>query len=215
MVDMFKYALRADLNDHLAANLVAWLTAVATCYFVVREPGSNNENPHVHVYFESEKKLAALRKDFQRKFPSNAGNGGYSLKECDDDIDAYGRYMCKGLDKESMPDVYARQGMEYTDEWVKQKHDAYWVSNDQLMKNKRKRVQMGNIVEKVELECKAKGIRWDDRKAIAMVYIDLYVGAAKPINTFFARQVVNTVSCLIDDSGSAKDRLASEIADRL
>lgn len=209
------YALRADSNEHLAANLVAWLSAVAACFFVVKEfGGANGENPHVHVYFESDKKLEALRKDFRRKFPENTGNGGYSLKECDDDIDAYGRYMCKGLDRDTLPDVVARQGLLYTDEWIKSQHEQYWVNNDSLMKNKRKRVALGNVVEKLELECKEKKIRWDDRKSIALEYVRMYKGAAKPINVFYARQVVNTVSCLLDDTGKAEEQLADQIADR-
>lgn len=215
-VDMaVSYALRADSNEHLSGNLVAWLTAVATCFFVVKEfGGANGENPHVHCYFESDKKLDALRKDFKRKFPGNAGNGGYSLKECDDDVEAYGRYMCKGPDKETLPDVVARQGLRYTDEWVRDMHDQYWVNNAALMTNKRKRAAQGNAVERLELECKEKGIRWDDRKAIALEFVRLYKASARPINTFFARQVVNTVSCLLDPSGDAEERLATEIADR-
>ena len=209
-----RYALRADLTDGIAQGLVAWLALVAATYLVVKE-SHDGENPHVHVYLESDKKLAALRKDFQRKFPGNQGNAGYSLKECNDDIEAYGRYMCKGKDKESMPDVIGRQGLLYTDEWVKDSHDQYWVNNDALMSNKRKRACMGNVVEKVELECKAKGIRWDDRKGIAMQFVTLYKAAAKPINVFYARQVVNTVSVLLDDTGCAEDRIATEIADRL
>lgn len=209
----YSYALRADLSAAIVANLASWLAAVATCYFVVKEV-ANGENPHVHMYFESDKKLAALRKDFVRKFPDNVGNAGYSLKECDDDVEAYGRYCCKGPDKETMPDVFCRQGLKYTDEWVKDMHDQYWVNNDSIMSNKRKRAAMGNVVEKVELECKAKNIRWDDRKAIALEYVRLYKAAVKPINVFYARQVVNTVSVLLDPSGSAEDRLAIEIADR-
>jgi len=209
------YALRADSNEHLAANLAAWLVAVATCFFVVKEfGGANGENPHVHVYFESDKKLEALRKDFRRKFPDNTGNGGYSLKACDEDIDAYGRYMCKGSDRDTLPDVVCRQGLLYTDQWVKDMHDQYWVNNDSLMKNKRKRVALGNVVEKLELECKEKQIRWDDRKSIALEYVRMYKGAAKPINVFYARQVVNTVSCLLDDTGKAEEQLADQIADR-
>lgn len=209
------YALRADSNEHLMANLTAWLTVVATCFFVVREFGSAPaENPHVHVYFESDKKLEALRKDFRRKFPDNTGNGGYSLKECDSDIDAYGRYMCKGVDRDTQPDVFSRHGLKYTDEWVRDMHAQYWVNNDSLLANKRKRANLGNVVEKLELECKEKKIRWDDRKAIALEYVRVYKSAAKPINVFYARNVVNTVSCLLDDSGKAEEQLADQIADR-
>lgn len=207
----YGYALRADRHESVVSGLVAWLATVASCYFVVCEVASG-ENPHYHVYFESEKKLAALRKDWQRKFPG--GNSGYSLKLCDDDVAAYGRYMCKGADKESMPDVHARQGLLYTDEWVKDMHDQYWVNNASLMANKRKRAAMGNVVERVELECKAKNIRYTDREAIAREFIKLYKDAARPINTFYARNVVNTVSLLLDDSGRAEEILASEIANK-
>lgn len=213
MVDI-GYALRADITDDILNVLPGWLAANAKSFFVVKESHAG-ENPHIHVYFTSCKKISAVRKDFQRKFPANRGNAGYSLKVCDDDVDAYGRYMCKGVDKETLPDVMCRQGLLYTDAWVKSMHEEYWVNNERLMKNKRKRVQMGNIVEKLELECKEAGLRFDDRKGIAHQYIKLYVNSARPINIFHARNVVNTVSCLLDDGGSAAERLACEIADRV
>lgn len=211
---MYRYALRADSTDGVRENLVAWLVAVATTYFVVKE-NHDGENPHVHAYLESDKKLPALRKDFQRKFPGNQGNAGYSLKLCNDDVEAYGRYMCKGADRDTLPDVVARQGLVYTDEWVESMHEQYWVNNDALNTNKRKRAKLGNVVERLELECKTKGIKWEDRSAIAREFVSMYKSAAKPINVFFARQVVNTVSCLLDDTGRAEEHLASEIASRL
>lgn len=91
-------------------------------------------------------------------------------------------------------------------------HDQYWVNNDALLSNRRKRAM--NMVERLEAECKEKQIRWTDRQAIAAEYVRLQKDARKPINSFAARATVNTVACLLDDSGEAAQQLAIEIAGR-
>lgn len=207
------FALRMDiLSPEDVTSISEWLNGVSSNHFVVREHGSDSENPHMHAVLFSAQKIASLRQSFRRKFPQHTGNSSYSLKECNEDVEAYGRYLCKGGDRESMPDVVCRLGMDYTDEWVKAMHDQYWVNNDALVSNRRKRAM--NMVERLELECKEKQIRWTDRKAIAMEYVRLQKDARKPLNSFAARAAVNTVSVLLDDSGEAAEQLAIEISGR-
>lgn len=209
-----QFALRMDVvSENDSSDLNAWLTQNATSYFVVKEFGTPGENPHYHAVLCSSAKTASLRQSFRRAFPNHKGNGAYSLKECDEDVEGYGRYMCKGADRDSLPDVICRQGLDYTDDWVKSMHEQYWVNNDLLVGNRKRRAM--NMVEKLESICKDKRIKWSDRTAIATQYVLLQKEARKPVNTFAARATVNTVACLLDDNGEAVEQLAIEIGNRV
>lgn len=212
-MDSRAFALRMDiLKEDDGSTLNAWLSNNASAFFVVKEFGDAKENPHYHAVLYASAKTASLRQSFRRAFPAHKGNGSYSLKECDEDTDGYGRYICKGADRDSLPDIVCRQGIDYTDGWVRAMHDQYWVNNDALLANRKRRAM--NMVERLESICKDKRIRWSDRTEIAKQYVILQKEARKPVNTFAARATVNTVACLLDDSSEAVEQLAIEIAGR-
>lgn len=206
------FAFRMDFVDADKEPLVKWLDSSACSYLVVHET-HDGENPHVHVVFHSGKKLSALRMDFKRKFPTKIGNGGYSMKECDDDVEAYMRYMCKGDSSDDAPVVLACQGLEYSSDKVAAAHAAYWVNNEALKSNAQKRkklVKPQTVIEQLEAECKEKGYK--TKEQIAAWYIRKLRDARKPINIFSARAIVNTVWVLVDGSEAAIDQLANSIA---
>lgn len=205
------YALRLDVDQLDKPTLSEWLSANGTGFLVCYEEAAG-ENPHVHVVLYTDKKMDALRKSFTRGFPTKTGNGGYSLKKCDDDVDAYMRYLCKGTSPDIGPCVWTAQGLDFTPEKVADAHARYWVNNAALVQNKVKRVKCATIVEELELLCKRKGVRKGDKEAIALEYIKLYRDGRKGINIFHARSVVNTVACLLDDSGDTERILAAQIA---
>lgn len=211
---MIAYALRVDIKATADSELLStWLSGVSTDFLVCREDHGGND--HFHVFLQSEAKLASLRQSFKRKFPNHIGNDGYSLKECDGEIEQYHNYMCKGPSEIQDPDICMRQGLLYTDEWVSERHDAYWVRNGELARAstaRKKLADHGNVVEKMELEAKRKGYTGRDREELAKLYIRMYAGAKKPINVFHAKGVINTVSVLLDEVNV--DVLASEIASR-
>lgn len=209
---MAQYALRMDydrsadrgtLSDYLASN--------SSRYLVVFET-AEGENPHVHAIFYSEKKLAALRKAFQRAFPSKNGNGSYSMKACDEKFEDYIAYMCKGASREDPPVVELRQGLDYTDAAIESAHGRYWVNNDAIMEARRARSVKLDIVEAVEKVAKENGVRSHERAEVAKIYIRMKKAQKKGINLFQARAVVNTVCVLLDDTGVREEELALEIA---
>lgn len=206
------FALRADvIGDSFQTDIVHWIRSFDS-YLLVFETAAG-ENPHVHAVIHSQLKIKQIRNSFTYKFKQHSGNKAYSLKECDDEFDAYIRYMCKGSSEADAPIVWAQCGLLYTDECIKEAHGMYWVNNKALAKNKEaaKKVEKLKPVELVERECKRMEIKGFDREGIAKVYIRLWRDARKPINVYAARAVVNTVSCLLD--GCADDDLARKIAD--
>lgn len=208
---MFRYALRVDVREGLRDKLSAWLSAIGTGFIVAHE--CEGDNDHVHCILDSDKSIKQVRNSFTKKFPESTGNKGYSLKLCDDDWEAYIRYICKGKSVNEGPDIWVRQGLEYTEEAIQEAWRKYWVNNQALKENakKRTRVEGANIVEQVEQESKRLGLKGFDREGVAKVYIRLFRDARKGINVFAARAVVNTVCCLLE--GSGEDHLAQKIAE--
>lgn len=207
-----QYALRMDYTrDSDRGRLSDFLSRNSPRYLVVFET-ADGENPHIHAIFYSEGRLASLRQAFRRAFEDKTGNGAYSLKECDQEFGDYIQYMCKGPDAGTMPTVEMRQGLEYTDEEIEAAHLRYWVNNDAIMEARRARKVTKDIVEAVEAEAKAKGVRSSDRVGIAKIYIRMKVAAKKGINIFQAKAVVNTVAVLLDDENIREEELALEIA---
>lgn len=208
------FALRMDYVMEDKEKLREWHDKQSCGSYLVVYEDHAGENPHIHSIFWSDKKMEALRKSFKRLFNDKTGNGAYSLKECDDDTDAYLRYMCKGGSKSEMAVVLMKCGLDYDDERLKSSHEEYWVNNELLRHNKRKReaLRKMSVVEQVEKIAKEEGVRKNDREGIAKIYIRMYREARKPINSFAARAVVNTVQCLLDDTGEVMEDLARQIA---
>jgi len=208
-----KYALRVDVFEGFKSRLIAWLGIVALGWIVAYE--CEGLNKHVHLIVDSAYDIKKLRNSFTRTFSECVGNKGYSLKICDDDFDAYIRYICKGPDKELEPIIWSRQGLLYTDAAIKDAHSRYWVNNDALISNskKRKAVEKENIVEQVEKEAKRMKLKAHERVEVAKIYMRMFRDARKGINVFAARAIVNTVCLLLEGSDSSESMLAQKIAD--
>lgn len=204
------FALRLDWVDADREPFSVWLHENALSYLVVHEV-ARDENPHVHVLFYSVKKLDALRKSFKRAFADKRGNGAYSMKACDDSVERYVQYMCKGPNRDEGPDVLMRHGLVYTDADIVRMHAAYWEENG-APKRKRGSVVKETRIEQLERICKEKGVTGNHRSEIAKEYIRIMRDEKKPINVFAARSAINTVSVLLDPTGSAEDWLVQEIA---
>lgn len=209
-----RYALRADVTDSFREKLTKFLSKVAHGFIVAFET-KDGENPHIHAIFSSDKTLKSIRNHFTRICDEHKGNEMYSLKQCDDDWEAFIRYICKGESKDKAPTIWMRQGLDYTDLVIKRAHEAYYVNQDAIITNskRRKKVETGNMVEQVERICKERGYKSYEREEIAQVYMDLYRDARKGINVFAARAVVNTVCLLLEAPECQRKNLAQKIAD--
>lgn len=188
-VIIMDFAIRLDLkHDNDIPDLVELLNSFGGSYWIVRE--GSTANPHVHVHLRCEKKLPAVRKSLQRKFPDHQGNGGYSAKECEADVTGYDRYMAKGDGLAEDPIIIGRHGLEYTDEAIKEWHVEYWNVNAELMRKRRKKLA-GNYVDQLLQRCLDKGYK--KRGLIANEFINMILEANKPLNTFAGKATINTV----------------------
>ena len=211
MSSSFRFALRLDACPSVVAGLGPWLASVSSSHLVCLE-NHDGENEHYHCYFVSDLKLKSVRQNLVRKFEI-AGNGAYSFKECDANYVEYLKYMCKGPSEDELPTITHRCGLDWTDDYVQELHDAYWVRASELAAGSKRRIDLaagGTIIEQVEREAKRLGLTGDDRAAIARVYLQLYLPAKKGVSVYHGKSVVNTVCALLSDH--QYDVLAGEIA---
>lgn len=200
-------ALRLDiLDDSNVQSLVGLCDSLGGSYWIVREGGT--ANPHLHVHLVTKTKLNAVRQAFKRRFPDHSGNGHYSIKQCDQDVEGYDRYLAKGDAEGDEPIVIARSGLEYTLDNIRAWHRDYWRVNQELMLKRRKKLQ-GAVADQLLQECLDKGIK--SRGGIGIVYLSLMKAANKPINTFAGKAAINTVWLALDDGHSARDHLLGEL----
>lgn len=206
-----KYALRVDvIGDGFKDKFGKWVKQFDG-YIVAYEVAGDNK--HVHCILDSAKTLKAVRSDFCRVMTECVGNKAYSLKVCDDDWEAYMRYICKGESAEVPPVIWFRNGLHYTEELIAAAWGKFYVNQAAVLADakKRKAVEALSAVQLVERECKRMGIKGFDREGIARVYLRLWKDARKPINVFAGRAVVNTVSLVLD--GARDDDLVRRLAE--
>lgn len=201
------FALRLDiLQEEDVQSLVSLLDSVGGAYWVVREGGT--ANPHLHVHLTTETKQPALRQALKRRFPGHSGNGHYSLKQCDQDVESYDRYLAKGDGEGDDPIIIARQGVAFSLDNIKAWHTEYWAVNQELMKKRRKKLN-GAVADQLLQTCLDKGIK--SRGGIGLQYLQLMKDANKPINTFAGKAAINTVWLALDDGTEARDVLLQEL----
>lgn len=210
-MSVYRYAIRMDVDESFKRRVSDWFSTAGNGYIVAYEVAGDNK--HIHAILDSVKSIKQVRNSLTNSFPECVGNKGYSLKLCDDDYDAYIRYICKGDSVDEGPVIWTKQGLKYTAEDIIDAHSRYWVNNAALQENaaKRVKVEKENIVEQVEKIAKREGVKGFDREGVAKIYIRLFRDARKGINVFAARAVVNTVCCLLE--GSGEDHLAQKIAE--
>lgn len=151
----------------------------------VRERG---EREHFHFALRCDKTLPTFRKALIRAFPSLSGNRSYSL-ETARDWERLRRYLAKGSDKDSAPDVVWRSGL-YPDEYVKVWHDEYWAENATIAAAKRK---ASNMMAELEERCRSKRVAWDDRDSITEEYATVVKDFGKTYDVNLARRTVRGV----------------------
>lgn len=201
MATHYDLAIRVDAAD--PARLLGVLSADGGAYLAVKE--MEDENPHIHVFLRSKRKLPAVRAAIKRAMPELNGNGSYSVALCRD-TDRYQRYMMKGESASVMPQVAGAFGMQFSDlDWQKETHDAYWAENEEIGRRRK----LVPVAEAVLQACKDARVSWDAREKISELYIRELLSRDKAINLFSVRSHVSLLQCkLCPDDSAIKDLAA-------
>lgn len=193
----YDYSIRVDGSD--SGKLLEFLAADGGAYLVVRE--KHDSNPHFHVVLHSKKKIQPLRMAFRRKFPELSGNGGYSITAVRD-LDKYHRYMCKGADKDSEPDVVGSNGIGYGAEAIAEFHEHYWQANEE----RKRTIASLPVADAVLAHARDADVAWSAREKLAELYIRELLARNKSINVHAVKAAVSLLQCkLCPDDTAIKD----------
>lgn len=198
---LYKLAVRIDKE---VSKFTSFLSDKQISGWGVRETVAG-ANEHWHFYVETLIKPVSLRVLMKRAIPELVGNGAYSVQDVKD-MDKYLRYMAKGESEPVMPEVVWKSGPLWTDLKIEELHDDYWQENQRL---KKRRVE--SVVDTVLDACKDGGVAWDDRTAIAELYIKELVARHKPINIYSVKSSVNLIQVKLCPDDSAIRDLAAQV----
>lgn len=184
-----EYALRVhEVGEDIREKVVKYVSDTQGSVFLVREYMA--ARPHYQAYIRCEVKLDALRKRFKNQFPEIKGNKFYSLAVVTKPTE-YLRYLCKGSDKDSLPDVVHHCGLVQLD--IPSEHKLYWEANE-CLKNKSRTKKLGLFEQLVEFSKTLDPNRDDVRFKLSEKYVYLCHEIDKPINLFYAKSVINLIS---------------------
>lgn len=198
---LYKIAVRIDKE---VDKFVSFLNSKDISGWAVRET-VNGANEHVHAYLETLIKPNSLRVLIKRAIPELAGNGSYSIQDVKD-YDKYVRYMAKGESTSLMPQIVWKLGPLWTVEYIEKLHEEYWTENRTLKKRR-----ADTVTDYVIDRCKEEGVAWDDRTAIAEMYIKELVERSKAINIYSVKSNVNLIQVKLCPDDSAVRMLAEQV----
>lgn len=184
-------ALRTD-KDFSAIK--EWISSKDASGFAVKETaGEDNVHYHWYIKIAGFKNLQSFRVQFTKKFLELKGNGAYSCKMCDEDVERYFRYMCKGSGNGQGAEVVWSNGILWTPEKFEALHEEYWAENVRVPKRKKLEPIIDIVIEKL----KEDGTAWTDRERIAKAYIRELYNRDRSINIYSVKSVVNLIQIKI------------------
>ena len=160
--------------------------------FIVKEKASRDHYQGIVKY----KSQQALRQYLKRKYPDMKGNGAYSIKQCQEEIEDLITYYCKGTNTEQpivikntlFPDI------DIENEWK-----TYWEKNKELKTEKKasKKPLLDLILEEYPVIINHNG--HDLRNAITSV-VNYHVAHKKPLSPTLIENYANLILCSLDES---------------
>lgn len=132
-------AIRITLEDTDSKKYVDTINTLSYKSFLVIEYGKDNTNPHIQgivepVHTNSEKiksRIDTFRRKVKAAHSDIVGNKRMSIKQCNDDIDNYIRYLCKGT-KDKPPIIANNSWKVDTDK----QYTKYWDINKTIKSRK-------------------------------------------------------------------------------
>lgn len=201
-MSVYRFALRTDGHFEKVKSFVE---SKGFSGYAVREVADDNE--HWHWFLEGNVKPNSFRVLLKRSVPEFVGNGSYSVKQCDADVERYHRYCLKGEGSGAGYEVVWRNGLLWTDERFEELHRGYWEEHDKAKKQR----ERGSIVDVVLEECRRTAVKYDNRNKIAELYIRECVRRKKAINKFLVKSQCLLITTLLCPDDTAIVNLAAEV----
>jgi len=190
------YALRV-FDDVPESVMIQDYVSSQSSYLMIRhDVDKDDARSHWHASFYSSLTQDGVRKKITRMLLSGSskGNRVYSLKQMNDKLDVYDRYMCHAKFKGDHVQLIKCQGLTYNQEWCQKQNEIYWDSQETFKKDKK--AQKVDTIQELLSRCKASDIH--TRYHIAEELVLMFIEQARPMNVFYMKGVVNTVNMTLD-----------------
>lgn len=173
---MPSYCLRIDVKGDegvLRSKVVDWIVKQGHAIGCYECP---NDNPHYHIWLDSDKQCKSIRQNFKYNFKEHKGNGSYSIVENEGNLN----YICKGESVEMAPIIIINT-KSISDVDIAKAHEQYWIDKENYESNcavkKKKATEVQTPFRKAFDYCKEKGLRtgmdgWEIVKLLINYYRD-------------------------------------------
>lgn len=194
MAGLYTFRLH-EQDESTRQQLIEWLKHEDGAVFAVRE--TEAARPHYQGALRTPTSMQTLRNHMKKAFPWAEGNKDYSIKKATD-WEGYVQYLSKGAKHGALPDVVYTHGIEIDEDYIKDKHDAYWAENARLRK-KAKETGGKSVVETVIQNLQGRKLDEEKKLTVANEVIKVLKSRGSAVNMYHARGLFNAVMLRIDE----------------
>ena len=182
-------------------------------YFVVRETGHDDNNPHYHIAGSILQSLPGTkassdegRSQYIRTKMNRLGwkgNEDFKLTVGDPALmDSHFRYLCKGIGtgKKDGPNIIARHP-HFTDAIVYELNQLYWQINAELPKKRIKKRKL-NASEEILSMCRERKIQATEHGKIFDQVLKYYCKNVKYLQPIYVKNLVHQTSIYLNPEGN-------------
>lgn len=182
------HAVDDGVNNDSITKLVSDMEG---SYLMVKEKDANRE--HYQGWVISAIPEQTLRARIKKAFGQCVGNKAYSFKATEKPED-YMKYICKGT-AIAGPEVVCKYGVEYTDEWIEEKHLEF--KSHELYTAYELKKKKGSANEIIWERVEQYKDEVTPNKVVSDI-IDVYTELGKPYDIFYVRRLRNVIMSKYD-----------------
>lgn len=184
--------LRVHKDREECLRIAEWVKTQTIRMLAVYEKDA--ERDHMHIMFITDLSIERMRAKILERFKELKGKRneyyGLSVK---DDMEAQERYLCKGEQEWSMPDIILCTH-HYTDDKIRERHEQYWEINRQLREDS-KNAKTESFLHYV---CKQLPDKMDftnnyDKRIVFLKVMECLGKKAKVMDSIIVRRLCNGV----------------------
>lgn len=207
------YTLRYHLGEHDAA-VRQYVADHGEHFIVCHGADADDERPHWHAIFYSEKTPSALRNHLMYTLKLKKGNGQYSLKPVKDK-EIFERYMCHGDGDGAIVHVVSAQApitepTKYSADWCAERNREFYAKRKEFQRDAKK--ERKSIIDDCVDRCRE--MPQVSRERCARLLLEVYKERRAPMNTFQMRAQLNTILSLLNCK-DAEEEIINSILERV
>lgn len=184
-------------------SVVKWVIKESPVHFIVKHDADNDDSrAHIHAVMYTSRDIQVLRNEIKRVTPSTTRQYSLGLiKDTDDDVEAYERYMCHGNCQGDIVHVVSAQapaiaGDKYSTKWCAEQHRLFYHMRKQWVADKKEKEKP--LLDRLIDVCKQEGIS----TAYGIAEACLRQSVGKAFNTYFQKSIIRSAWYTLNKSAA-------------